>query len=87
MERRLDPEPITIYMAIAGTCAATAATVNLIKTHYKPLPSEVRNRLVELLTNLEDHIKRLVADLSIIEDIFRQAKFPKVKTIRLGNGA
>ena len=87
MNRRIDPEPITIYMAIVGTVAASVATVNYIKTHYKPLPSSVRAKLLEQLADLGDHSKRLRADLNIVEDIFKNATFENGKSIRLGSGA
>jgi hypothetical protein len=74
-------------MAIAATYAASVATANYIKTHYGALPTRVRAKLVASLTELGDHIKRLRADVRIIADIFRKAKFPKQRTIRLGNGA
>jgi len=85
--RRTDPEPITIYMAILATYAASVATVNYVKANYKPLPTKVRARLVKHLAELSDHVRHLRTDLSIIEDIFRNASFPNGQTIRLGNGA
>jgi len=40
--KRVDSEPITIYVAIAATYAASVATANYIKTHYGALPTRVR---------------------------------------------
>ena len=74
-------------MALVATYGAAVATVNLAKTHYKPLPTRVRAKLKALLTQLGDHAKHLRADLTSIEEIFRSAHFPKENTIRLGNGA
>jgi hypothetical protein len=87
MARRIDPEPISIYMAIMATFAASVAAVNYVKTHHRPLPSKVRSELVSLLAELEDHTKHLRMDLSIIEDIFRDATFQRGPAIALGNGA
>lgn len=87
VNRRIDPDPITIYMAIVATCAAAVGTVNLMKSHYKPLPTKVRAKLKVSLTTLGDHAKQLRADLSIIEEIFRDARFPIERTIRFGSGA
>lgn len=87
MSRRIDPEPITIYLAIVATFTASVAAVNYIKTHQKPLPSQMRESVSHALTELEDHTKHLRADLSIIQDIFSKASFPNGRTIRLGNGA
>ena len=87
MSRRIDPEPVTIYLAIVATFTASVAAVNYIKTHHKPLPSTVRANVSQSLAELEDHTKHLRADLSIIQDIFSKAKFPNGRTIRLGNGA
>jgi hypothetical protein len=33
MGRHIDPEPITIYLAIVATYSASVATVNYLKTH------------------------------------------------------
>lgn len=85
--RRIDPEPITIYLAIAATFSATVAAANYVKTHYKPLPSAVRVNVSRSLVELEDHVKRLRADLSILRDIFSKAEFQDGRGIRLGNGA
>lgn len=87
MTRRLDPDPFSIFAAIVATYAASVATVNFVKSHYRPLPTQVRAKLVFSLTELDDHTKRLRADVTIIEDIFRRAEFPTGRTIRLGNGA
>jgi hypothetical protein len=85
--KRIDPEPISIFMAAMATYAAAVATVNFVKTHYKPLPTTVRTRLLQALTQLNDHLDRLRADLVIIEDIFRNARFENRGQIRFGNGA
>jgi uncharacterized coiled-coil protein SlyX len=85
--RRIDPEPITIYLAIVATFTASVAAANYVKTHCKPLPSSVRMRISKSLAELEDHVRRLRADLDILQDIFSKAKFPNGTGIRLGNGA
>ncbi|ARO86658.1 hypothetical protein EBAPG3_002065 [Nitrosospira lacus] len=87
MTRRIDPEPVVIFMAFMGTIGAMVGAVNYVKTHYKPLPSQVREKLVRSLRELDDHIKHLRADLANIEEIFLNARFPRDRTIRLGNGA
>lgn len=87
MTRRIDPEPITIYMAIAATYAASVATVNYLKTHYAALPTQIRAKLVTSLTKLEGHAKGLREDVRVIEGIFKNAKFSAGRKIRLGNGA
>ncbi len=85
MTRRIDPEPITIFMAIMATFSASVAAVNYVKTHHRPLPTKVRAELMSLLAELDDHTKHLRVDLSIIENIFRNASFQREQTIRLGN--
>ncbi|MBT3015758.1 MAG: hypothetical protein KME63_08450 [Candidatus Thiodiazotropha sp. (ex Clathrolucina costata)] len=85
--RRIDPEPITIYLAIAATFTATVAAANYVKTHHRPLPTAIRRKLAGSLAELEDHVVRLRADLDILEDIFSKAEFPNGTGIRLGNGA
>ena len=87
MTRRIDPEPVTIFAAIVATYAATVATINYIKSHHKPLPSVVRAKLLKQLTELDDHAKKLRAEVAIVEDIFKNAKYASAKSIRLGNGA
>ena len=86
-DKRIDPDPFTIYAAIVATYAAGVATVNFVITRYPPLPAEARARLLSSLKELDDHAKSLRADLRTIEDIFRNAKFAKGRTIRLDNGA
>lgn len=85
--RRIDPEPITIYLAIAATFTATVAAANYVKTHHRPLPTAIRRKLAGSLAELEDHVVRLRADLDILQDIFSKAEFPNGTRIRLGNGA
>jgi hypothetical protein len=85
MTRRIDPEPIAIFMAIMAAFSASVAAVNYVKTHHRPLPTKVRAELIWLLTDLDDHTKDLRADLSKIEDIFRNASFQLERTIRFGN--
>jgi hypothetical protein len=85
--RRIDPEPITIFMAIAAAYSAAVASVNYVKTHHKSLPSKVRARLLVLLKKLEDQAKGLRADLRTVEGIFRNAEFYKGRKIQFGNGA
>jgi hypothetical protein len=87
MTRRIDPEPITIYMAVAATYAAAVATVNFVKTHYPTLPTQVRAGLLRSLARLEMHAKGLRADTEVIRGIFRDAKFARGRTIRFGNNA
>jgi hypothetical protein len=85
--RRVDPEPITIFMAIVATYTASVSTANFVKTHYKALPTRVRSKLLASLTELDDQAERLRADVKIIADIFDKARFPAGSSIRLGNGA
>lgn len=42
LKRKIDPEPISIYMALMATLAASVASLNYIKSHRKPLPSRTR---------------------------------------------
>jgi hypothetical protein len=87
MGRRLDPEPITIYLAAMATLSLGIAAANYAKTHFKPLPSQVRRTVISLLTEVEDHAKYLQTDLRVLQDIFAKAHFSGGRTIRLGNGA
>ncbi len=87
MTRRIDPEPITIFAAIVSTYAATVATVNYIKSHYRPLPSAIRARVLRNMAVLNDHLKGHRADMEIIVDILNNATYFGEDTIRLGNGA
>ena len=86
--KRIDPEPIVIFAAVVATYSAAVSTVNYIKTHYKPLPSVARAKVLASVNSLDDHTRRLTADVAIIEEIFKNAKFVgNSKAIRLGNGA
>ena len=86
--KRIDPEPIIIFAAVVATYSAAVATINYVKTHYKPLPSAVRAKVLASVNALDDHTRRLTADVAIIEGIFQNAKFAGLsEAIRLGNGA
>lgn len=94
MTRRIDPEPITIFMTTMAVVSASmtivstsVAIANYIRTHHGSLPTQMRKELVSLLAQLNDHTRHLREDLGIIEDIFRRARFQHGLTIRLGNGA
>jgi hypothetical protein len=87
MARRIDPDPITIYMAIVATYSASVATVNYLKTHYKQLPTKSRAKLVVSLAKLGEHTKGMREDAKTIRGIFQNAKFAAGRKIRLGNGA
>jgi hypothetical protein len=86
-ERRVDPEPITIYLAILATVSASIAAANYARTHLKPAPSKVRGEILAALTALEDETRYLLADLGVLKDIFEKAKYPSGRTIQLRNGA
>lgn len=86
-ERRIDPEPITIYLAIVATFTASVSAANYIKTHYKTLPAVAHKNISRSLAELEDHVRYLRADVEIIRNIFSRAQFPNGRAIRLGSGA
>ena len=85
-QRRIDPEPITIYMAIVATIAASIAAANYARTHLKPAQSEVRSDILNTLSDLEDQSRYLLADLGVLRDIFENGEFRRERTLRLGNG-
>ena len=85
-QRRIDPEPITIYMAVVATIAASIAAANYARTHLKPAPSEMRWEILDTLTELEDESRYLLADLGVLRDIFEKAEFPTGRALRLRNG-
>lgn len=85
--RRIDPEPITIYLAVVATISASITAANYARTHLKPPPSKIRGAILEALTALEDETRYLLADLGVLRDIFRNARYPSGRTIRLRNGA
>lgn len=87
MAKRIDPEPITIFMAIAAAYAASVATVNFVKTHFPPLPTRLRARLARQLDGLDEHVKCLRGDLNIIGDLLGGAHFPAGRDIRFGTPA
>lgn len=87
MTRRIDPDPITIYMAATATVAAAVAITNFVKTHYPPLSTVVRAKLAASLEQLSGHTSEIKEDLAILENIFSNAEFTNGREIRLGNGA
>lgn len=86
-ERRIDPEPITIFLAVLSTVSATVASANYVRTHLKPEPSRVRGEIAELISRLEDEIRYLKIDVQILRNIFDQAEFPDGARMRFRNGA
>jgi len=87
LKRKIDPEPISIFMAIMATYAASVSSLNYIKSHERPLPSQTRRAVLEDVTRIEDLIRQVRNDLETIRLIFSKADFIAGRTIRLGNGA
>ena len=86
-ERKIDPEPITIFLAVLSTISATVASANYVKTHFKPEPSRLRGEILELLSTLTDEVRYLRIDVQILREIFRNAEFPDGNRMRFRNGA
>lgn len=85
--RKVDPEPITIFMAIMATYAASVASLNYVKSHHKPLPSRTRYRVLSDVNKISALIHEIRLDLSTVREIFASAEFVQERTIKLGNGA
>lgn len=85
--RKIDPEPITIFMAIMATYAASVATLNYVKSHHKPLPSKTRYRILSDVNKISSFIHEIRLDLSTVRRIFESGEFVRERTIKLGNGA
>jgi hypothetical protein len=86
LERRIDPEPISIYMALMATLAASVASMNYIKSHRKPLPSRTRRAVYDDVTQVEDHVRKIRTDLETIKQVFSRADYISGNTMQLGNG-
>ncbi len=86
LKRKIDPEPISIYMALMATLAASVASLNYIKSHRKPLPTQTREAVYDDVTEVEDHVRKIRADLETIKQVFSRADYISGKTMRLGNG-
>ncbi len=87
VDRRVDPEPITVYLAVLATISASIAAANYVRSHMRPPPTKTRGEILDALTALEDETRYLLADLGVLRDIFGNAKYPNGRTIRLGSGA
>ena len=86
-QRKIDPEPISIFMAVMATYAASVASLNYVKSHYRPLPSKVRHRVLGDVNKISTLIHEMRLDLTTVKRIFESGDFPRERTIRLGNGA
>jgi hypothetical protein len=87
-ERRVDPEPITIFLAIMAGVSGTIAAANYVRTHHlKPVQSSVRAKILELLAKLEDQSRELRGNVGTLRDIFSSSTFSQGGSIRVGNGA
>ena len=78
---------MTIVAAVAAVIGASTSAVNYWRTHHGPLPNAIRRKLVARMDRLASELRYLRSDVDAIEEIFRQAKFPDGRTLRLGNGA
>lgn len=87
LERRIDPEPIAIFMALMATYAASIASLNYVKSHRRPIPSQTRRSVVDDVTRIQDSIRQVTTDLETIRQIFSTARFVNGNAIKLGNGA
>lgn len=85
-KNRIDPEPITIFMAVMAGYGASVASINFIKTHLKPLPTKMRNRVLSNINKIDALIQEIKIDLDTIQRIFQKAGLHQNQTIRLGNG-
>ena len=85
--RKIDPEPITIFMAIMATYAASVASLNYVKSHHKPLPSKTRYRVISDVNKISSLLHEIRLDLSTVKRIFESGDFIQGRTIKLGNGA
>ena len=86
-ERRVDPEPFTIFLAIMAGISGTIAAANYARTHLKPAQSRVRANILELLAKVEDQSRDLRANVGTLRDIFSGAAFSHGGSIRVGNNA
>lgn len=84
---RIDPDPFTIIGAAAAVIAAGLTAVEMARKYWPELPSNTRRRMLELVSEIEEILKYLQADLELIEGIFSRAHYPEGPTLRLGNGA
>ena len=86
-ERRVDPEPITIFLAVMAGISGTIAAANYVRTHLKPAQSRVRANILELLAQVEDQTRELRAHVGMLREIFAGATFSQGGSIRVGTSA
>lgn len=85
--RRIDPEPITIFLAGLAVYSAALSSLNYAKSHGKPLPSAVRSRILNDINKIDSLVYEIRQDLSTIRQLFERSDFPSERVVRLGNGA
>jgi hypothetical protein len=87
LEKRIDPEPITIIAATAAVIGSSITAFKFIEEKLKDTPVEARRKLRAVTGKLGAELKRLKSDIEIIEHIFRTSIIPNERVVRLGNGA
>lgn len=85
-QQRVDPEPITIFLAAMAVYSASVASLNYAKTHHRPLPTATRNRVLADVNKIDSLVYEVRRDLSTIRDIFGKSGDNQKATVRLGNG-
>lgn len=85
-KRLIDPEPISIYMAIMATYAASVASLNYVRSHERPVPTFTRRAVVKDINRVYDIVRQVRLDLDTTRQIFSSGDFIREQTVRLGNG-
>lgn len=86
-QRRIDPEPITIFMAVMAVYGASVASLNYVRSHHHPLPSATRNRVLANINKIDTLLHEVTLDLRTIRGMFERTDLNRETGLRLGNGA
>lgn len=85
-QQRIDPEPITIFLAGMAVYSAAVASLNCAKSHHRPLPTTTRNRVLVDINKIDSLVYEVRQDLSTIRQIFENNGRYQEVAVRLGNG-
>lgn len=84
----VDPEPITIYLAILATLSGVITVAKTVEDHLpKNLPTKTRAQLLEKLILVDNECRQLQIDVVALRDLFGKAQFPNGRFIKLMSGA
>ena len=85
-ERRVDPDPFGVIVAIATIVAGVASGLDLYRRANPDTAFKARRRIRDRLERLTDLLRYLAADVEVIRDVLASADVPGNRRFRFGVG-